>query len=83
MATDISGAAADGFLTLTFQGTSEINFTNGGTGVFASLPAFYIAVAGELTYETATVPLPATLPLLGGSLGLFGLWSRRKAKSQG
>lgn len=35
----------------------------------------------EITYDPATVPLPATLPLLGAALGAAGLAARRRQSS--
>ena len=51
-------------------------FFNRGTGVFAPGKANGTVVAA--TFELATVPLPASLPLGLGALGLLGLIARRR-----
>lgn len=76
---DISSFVGDGFLDVSFVPASNVNFLPvTGQGPFAGLGTFGYGVAGTL--DVSVVPLPASLPLLGGGVLLLGALKRRKRR---
>lgn len=83
---------------VTWDNPTVFSFGQGGTGKFSVEltnaifnegvfglepgPDFGETVLAKLTYDVAPVPLPATLPLLLGGLGIAGAMSRRARRTR-